>query len=151
MCYPIDGMLLVNQVMLNKTNYVKRIEEWIALNQKEFVFQYGVHQLMVMATWGNYLPLEDKWNGMVSSRATDMSLVHFNTPADCRFMLSTMVRIIQATNSSKKDIARTACQNSLDELTEQWCRAAVHVFQQPMFKQLFNNSAFTNFLQNTVS
>ena len=157
MCYPSEGVVLVDQDLLNKMNYVARIEAWIALNEKEFVFQFGVHQLMVMATWdNNCLPLEDRWNGMMSSRTrtADVSLMHFNGPADHRFILSTMDRIIMLTNKSNhsKYINHySACQESLDERTEQWCKAAVQVFEQPRFKRLFSNSASSTFLRSAVS
>ena len=155
MCYPSEGVILVDQVLLNKLNYVARIEEWIVLNEKEFVFQFGVHQLMVMATWdNNCFPLEDRWNGMMSSRtrSEDVSLMHFNAPADHRFMLSTIDRIMLThKNNQSKDIAHTACQESIDELTEQWCKVAVQVFEQPRFKQLFSKSASSTFLRSAVS
>ena len=156
LCYPSEGVLLVDQARLNSTNYVSRIEEWIDLNQREFVFQYGVHQLMVMATWGNCLPLEDGWNAMADSRTADTALVRFNAPSDRRFMLSTMVKIIDTNRTFAKgktfsSLTRTACRQSQDELSEQWCKIAATVFQLPELQQLFNASVTAISLRSDVS
>jgi len=70
--------MLVDQQRFLASEQLQKIERLIQLNQEQFVYKLGSQPLIVLTSWGKYLPLPDRWNVRNLSAVADSAIVHFN-------------------------------------------------------------------------
>ena len=93
-CHPNAGVMLVNERLRRKYKDLLEVEELLALNQKEFLYKLGSQPLVVLTSWNQYLPIDNKWNVRTTSfkyRAQvsdeEPGIFHFNGNGRKAFMV----------------------------------------------------------------